>query len=148
MRQKIQQESCFKEQGKTPPERIVPPTESGVDSQTLPPHCETVDDGKKPAECTGRHDKSPEESGNDEGRPSIIVLPLICMIKFYKALISPIIPPCCRFTPTCSVYAVTALSRHGLLYGGWLMIYRILRCQPFCNGGHDPVPPKGNGSSE
>ena len=142
MWQKIQQKSCFKKQGKTPPERIFPSAESRSDTQALPSDSETVAGGMLSSGRSGRHDNSSEESGYAETRPSVIVLPLICLIKFYKAMISPIIPPCCRFTPTCSVYAITALNRHGIWYGGCLSFYRLLRCQPFCKGGFDPVPPK------
>ncbi|TVR04347.1 MAG: membrane protein insertion efficiency factor YidD [Deltaproteobacteria bacterium] len=65
---------------------------------------------------------------------------IIGLIRFYKAGISPLLPPACRFTPTCSVYAVEAIERFGTLRGGWLAVRRIGRCHPFCEGGHDPVP--------
>ena len=65
---------------------------------------------------------------------------IIGLIRFYKAGISPLLPPACRFTPTCSVYAVEAIERFGVLRGGWLALRRIGRCHPFCEGGHDPVP--------
>jgi uncharacterized protein len=60
-------------------------------------------------------------------------------IKLYKALLSPFLPPACRFTPTCSEYAMEAVTRYGAISGTWLGIKRILRCQPFCRGGYDPV---------
>ena len=65
---------------------------------------------------------------------------LIALVRGYKKYISPLLPPSCRFTPTCSEYAVEALSKHGALKGSLLAIWRILRCNPFCKGGYDPVP--------
>ncbi len=67
---------------------------------------------------------------------------LIGLVKFYQKNISPLHPGCCRFTPTCSNYAVEALRVHGAIKGTALTIWRILRCNPFCKGGYDPVPPK------
>lgn len=67
---------------------------------------------------------------------------LIFFIKIYKKIISPIKKPCCRFYPTCSQYALDAIRIHGALKGSYLSIKRILRCNPFCPGGADPVPPK------
>lgn len=62
-------------------------------------------------------------------------------IKFYRKLISPLLPGCCRFTPTCSAYGLEALRVHGALYGSWLTFKRILRCNPWGGSGYDPVPP-------
>ena len=61
-------------------------------------------------------------------------------IRFYKKGISPLLPPSCRFEPSCSTYALEAIDRYGPLKGGWLAARRLLRCQPFCRGGYDPVP--------
>jgi putative membrane protein insertion efficiency factor len=63
-------------------------------------------------------------------------------IKAYRKLISPILPNSCRFTPTCSEYALEALDKHGAIKGSILTVWRILRCNPFCRGGYDPVPEK------
>jgi putative membrane protein insertion efficiency factor len=60
-------------------------------------------------------------------------------LRLYKRFISPWLPPACRFEPTCAVYAIEAIERHGL-YGVWLGTLRLLRCNPFCKGGYDPVP--------
>lgn len=68
---------------------------------------------------------------------------LITLIRGYQLLISPWLPPSCRFEPTCSHYAIESLSRHGVLRGGWLAIRRLGRCHPFCAGGYDPVPETG-----
>lgn len=65
---------------------------------------------------------------------------LIGMIRFYRSFISPLKPPCCRFTPTCSEYALQAIEKYGALKGSWLAVKRIVRCNPFCKGGYDPLP--------
>ena len=65
---------------------------------------------------------------------------LVWLIRFYQRVISPTHPPCCRFVPTCSQYALEAVTKYGALKGGWLALRRILRCNPFCKGGYDPVP--------
>ncbi len=65
---------------------------------------------------------------------------LIIVIKFYRRYISPFKPPSCRYIPTCSEYAIEAIEKHGALKGGWLAFKRVLRCNPFCKGGYDPVP--------
>ncbi|MHB9020713.1 MAG: membrane protein insertion efficiency factor YidD [Halothiobacillus sp.] len=65
---------------------------------------------------------------------------LIKLVRGYQLLISPILPPSCRFEPTCSSYAIEAIQIHGAWRGGWLAIKRLGRCQPFCAGGYDPVP--------
>lgn len=67
---------------------------------------------------------------------------LVKLIRCYQKCISPIKTPCCRFIPTCSQYAAEAIETHGVLRGGLLSIWRILRCSPLCKGGYDPVPPK------
>jgi putative membrane protein insertion efficiency factor len=64
----------------------------------------------------------------------------IALVRAYKLVISPWLPPACRFTPTCSQYAIGALERHGFRRGCWLAAKRLLRCQPFGTPGHDPVP--------
>ena len=65
---------------------------------------------------------------------------LIALVKFYRAFISPMTRPCCRYIPTCSQYALEALEKYGALKGGYLAVRRILRCNPFHPGGYDPVP--------
>ena len=64
----------------------------------------------------------------------------IFFVKLYQKFISPHKTPCCRFTPTCSQYAVEAFREWGFVCGLGLTIWRILRCNPFCKGGYDPVP--------
>lgn len=65
---------------------------------------------------------------------------LIAPIRFYQRYISPLTPPACRFTPTCSQYAIEALRKHGPIKGLALAIWRILRCNPWGGSGYDPVP--------
>ncbi|MFT0801970.1 membrane protein insertion efficiency factor YidD [Bacillus swezeyi] len=64
------------------------------------------------------------------------------IIRIYQKWISPILPPSCRFYPTCSNYGLEAIEKHGAFKGGWLTIKRILKCHPFHPGGVDPVPEK------
>lgn len=61
------------------------------------------------------------------------------LLGVYKAVVSPFLPPACRFEPTCSEYTSQAVEKYGALKGTWMGVKRILRCQPFCTGGHDPV---------
>jgi putative membrane protein insertion efficiency factor len=74
------------------------------------------------------------------GLPSLIRQLLILPIRLYQVAISPLLPPSCRYQPTCSAYAVEALTRHGALYGGWLTLRRLIRCHPWGGSGYDPVP--------
>ncbi|MBD2259983.1 membrane protein insertion efficiency factor YidD [Pseudanabaena sp. FACHB-2040] len=67
---------------------------------------------------------------------------ILLLIRGYRALISPLLPPTCRFQPTCSQYALTAVERFGPIKGSWLAARRITRCHPFHPGGYDPVPPQ------
>lgn len=67
---------------------------------------------------------------------------LLLPIYFYRKCISPLTPPSCRFTPTCSQYAVEAIKRHGPFKGLYLAVWRILRCNPWGGSGYDPVPEK------
>ena len=70
----------------------------------------------------------------------ILSLPFIGLIKIYQLIISPLIGPSCRYTPTCSQYGIEAFKKYGPLKGGWLTLKRIARCNPWGGHGHDPVP--------
>ena len=65
---------------------------------------------------------------------------LMALVRGYRLLLSPWLGSACRFEPTCSVYALQALERHGAAWGSYLTAARLVRCQPWCAGGHDPVP--------
>ena len=64
----------------------------------------------------------------------------LAAIRFYRAFLSPMFPPSCRYVPTCLAYALEAITRYGARRGGWLALKRICRCHPFHKGGYDPVP--------
>jgi putative membrane protein insertion efficiency factor len=88
--------------------------------------------------------RKPEGQANGYRKPrglgnvwrAFCVLP----IRLYRYCISPLLPPACRFYPTCSAYAMEAVLRHGLLRGGFLALRRLIRCHPFGGSGYDPVP--------
>lgn len=69
-----------------------------------------------------------------------IVWLMLLPVRFYRKFITPLTPPTCRFTPTCSQYAIEALQKYGPFKGSWLAIKRILRCRPGGGSGYDPVP--------
>ncbi len=67
---------------------------------------------------------------------------LIGSVRLYQLLVSPLLPPSCRFVPSCSQYMIDAIAGHGPIRGVWLGVRRVLRCQPLCKGGIDFVPPR------
>ena len=71
---------------------------------------------------------------------SIVARFAVLMVRGYQVTVSPLLPSACRYQPTCSVYTIEAIERHGALRGVWLGAMRILRCHPFARGGYDPVP--------
>ena len=78
----------------------------------------------------------------DSSAPGPLAWLLILLLKIYKTVISPHLPVACRYTPTCSIYALGAVRRFGAIKGGWLAAGRLLRCQPWGGSGEDPVPEK------
>jgi uncharacterized protein len=64
------------------------------------------------------------------------------LVRLYQRLLRPVLPPSCRFSPSCSDYALDALKIHGAMHGSWLTAKRLSRCHPLCKGGFDPVPPR------
>ena len=144
MRQEIQQEGGGKEPGK----EIVVGVLQAAESANQGPAC--VHDAEK-ADSIGEN--AGRERGNGKasrggwtfGGLTMLVTPsglILFLIWLYQKAVSPWIPPCCRFTPTCSEYAAEAVRRHGFFFGTLLAAGRLLRCQPFCRGGYDPVPEK------
>lgn len=75
-----------------------------------------------------------------EGRVSPVAWVLQLLIRGYQVAVSPLLPPACRYHPTCSQYAIEAIDKYGAARGGWMAARRILRCHPFHAGGYDPVP--------
>ena len=71
-----------------------------------------------------------------------LTFPFILLIRFYQSAISPYLPATCRYHPTCSQYSIEALEKHGLFFGSYLAVRRILSCHPLGKSGHDPVPEK------
>ena len=149
MRKKIQQQSCFKKQSKTPTERGFQAAKKQSETSALHLHCESSNKTCKDAGCSEGYAQTLEKSRNMAGRKFLTpAFPLLLLVRTYRMLISPWMPPCCRFTPSCSDYAEQALKRFGLFRGGYLMCWRLLRCQPFCKGGDDPVPEETKKNSE
>jgi len=72
-------------------------------------------------------------------RQGLMVGLCLGLLRGYQWFVSPLFPPCCRYTPTCSQYAVEAVRRYGVIQGGWLSLKRLLRCHPFARGGYDPL---------
>ena len=89
-----------------------------------------------------RNGGTADQSEADSVRGGLAARMLIAIIRVYQWTIAPLLPNCCRFEPTCSHYAVEALRLHGFWRGTGLTIWRLMRCQPFCRGGVDPVPPR------
>lgn len=91
---------------------------------------------------TAKPKREIRNDGGEKNAPSFAAAVLTKPVLFYRKFLSPLKPPCCRFTPTCSAYALEALRVHGAVKGTWLTVKRILRCNPFGGSGYDPVPPK------
>lgn len=78
---------------------------------------------------------------------NIAQVAVLHVLRAYKWAISPMLPPACRYVPTCSEYAMEAVERYGAIRGGWMALIRLLRCHPFVKGGYDPVVQPPNASS-
>lgn len=89
-----------------------------------------------------REQPLPTDDSSPPPRPGPVARVLLALVRGYRAWISPVLPPSCRFEPSCSAYGLEALSVHGALRGTWLTVRRLLRCGPWHPGGWDPVPPR------
>lgn len=107
-----------------------------MDSQ-MPSQDEVPLDGTSHEELTQTSEDSIQETLKKRSLPARCAMALI---RFYQRYISPLFPPCCIYTPTCSEYARQAIEKYGLWKGGILAVKRIMRCDPFHEGGYDPVP--------
>ncbi len=114
------------------------------DRPTLDPETPLDDRRETMADDRAGHD---HVDGHDAGRPPAfavrrgpLITPALLLIRGYQRALSPLLPPSCRFHPTCSDYGYEAIARYGIFKGGWLTAWRILRCNPFGRGGFDPVP--------
>ena len=92
------------------------------------------------SECRTGHD--PQDSAKTGGVSWVRRVGMF-PVRFYQVTLAWLLGGQCRFTPSCSVYALDAIREHGVIKGWWLAICRLCRCHPFCKGGHDPVPPAG-----
>ena len=115
--------------------------------QAMPPgvHPPPADQRGTVCRCNAGNAETAEKTRNDNQLgiiSRIAIIPPLLLIRIYQLTLSPYIGKCCRFTPSCSRYSAEAFKVHGFWRGMFLTAYRILRCQPFCRGGYDPVPEK------
>ena len=144
MRKEIQQESRNQKPGAETFMGVFPDVETGHKPCASGYDSKTEDDDGKTAGSAGSTAVVVEKIRPVAGfiRSFRLTWIAIGAIKLYQWTISPLLPRCCRFTPSCSHYAVEAFQLHGIFKGSVLTAWRLLRCQPFCKGGFDPVPPR------
>ena len=144
MREEIQQVSRKKKSGQKTSLGVIPIAESGNFTGTSHNDTSSTDCCNEAAGSRETIEKTITESGIIK-RVFKCLNPknmLIALVKLYRLCISPWFSPCCRFEPSCSRYTQEALEKHGLIKGLGFGFLRIIRCHPFCKGGHDQVPPK------
>ena len=145
MQQKIQSAGCCPQPGKTPDVGELPDVETG----TLPmshiadttPQDERIQTDSGIGGTDGYHEQSACTAKSLKKSPAAGVM--IFLIRIYQKAISPYLPCQCRFEPSCSHYAIDAFRKRGFWMGMLLTAWRLMRCQPFCKCGFDPVPEKG-----
>ena len=121
----------------------LPAAETGTSSlQNDPDSPSTVENHETAGCCKGTDRASSKTGCTETHRGNIFVGAVILFIRIYQKTLSPLLPECCRFEPTCSRYAVEAFQVHGFWKGMALTVWRLMRCQPFSRGGYDPVPPR------
>ena len=143
MQQKIQPVVGDKKPG--PPVALgeFPDAETGLGCVSCSAYPPQKDDEIRPgSDYAGSCRTSGAERSLAGERCSLPARMLIGIVRGYQILISPWLPRCCRFTPSCSNYAIEALRKRGFWIGSFLTLWRLLRCQPFARGGYDPVPLK------
>jgi putative membrane protein insertion efficiency factor len=142
MRKKIQQQSRREESGSQTTLGVVPSTKSKSSGRASGNDSPKIHHDCKATGCSGGSAESITQGTDNRGVMNYLSLSglAILLIILYQQIISPWIPARCRFAPTCSHYAIESLKVHGFFKGSALAIWRLLRCQPFCHGGFDPVP--------
>jgi uncharacterized protein len=146
MRKKIQQQGSSKKPSSQTSLGIVSLTESQGSSCTPDNDSKKIHYDCKTAGCSGGSSGFDDQgkTNRDGIAYSAIAGLMIFIVILYQKIISPWLPAACRFSPTCSHYAIEALKIHGFFRGSALTLWRVLRCHPFCRGGFDPVPLTGN----
>ena len=144
MRKEVQQKSRNQKSCPETSVGVVPDAEDKCKSRSSGDDSQAENDGVKAAGSSGTDAVSVEKVRSFTGVVKSFRLTWIAIgaIKIYQWTISPLLPRCCRFTPSCSQYAIEAFKLHGMLKGSALTVWRLLRCQPFGKGGFDPVPPR------
>ena len=151
LRQEVQLESRRPEQGQKAPLGVFEANQARNPSMPHDSHSQKENPGVQNSGCHGSTQETLERcwkaisgEGDKSRMSSALAKMLLAALWFYKKCISPWLPPACRFTPTCSEYAMEAVIKHGALKGSALAVWRLLRCQPFSKGGYDPVPEPSN----
>lgn len=145
MRKKIQQESRGTQSCETVTVGVVSSIKAEDQSKSHGTHYQKADHGQETAGSRAGVELLAGQSRKIAGLVFFWLRPeraLILLILGYQKLISPWLPPSCRYVPTCSQYAIEALKLHGVWKGSLLAIWRVMRCHPFIKGGYDPVPPR------
>ena len=145
MREKILSESRSPQPGEAIGLGEFPSAQGANQAVQTGVHTPSADQKGKLCGCAEGNAETAAEAGSapELGRLSKVAISLpLLLIRVYQMTLSPFIGQCCRFTPSCSKYAAEALKTHGFWYGTVLTVYRLLRCQPWCKGGYDPVPPR------